>query len=128
MKTLLLAALLAVTGCSVLKGHVLVDTETVLGVSLAQNETTGIYEGRLGYARHELALVPTNGPPVLTEFSMKNVFSFSPGPALYQRLAVGKEACDASYILFLKDASGNVSTQAVSAANVLLKLRGSTNN
>ena len=120
MKTCPLILALALTGCAALKDRVLVNTETVLGLSASQNQATGLYEGRFGYARHELALVPTNGVDVLTEFQIKNVFSFSPGPSLYQRMAVGKEAVQVAPVLFLKNPDGSMNPQA---ADIIRALR-----
>jgi len=109
MKILVLFAVFALTGCAI-KNHVFVDTETVLGISVAQG-ADGIPEARLGYARVEVALAPTNSD-VLTEFSFKNAFSFTSGPSLYQRMAVGSNAVQNSQMMFIKNPDGTFPEQA----------------
>jgi hypothetical protein len=109
LKPVLMAAVLAMTGCAALKDHVFVNTETVLGISICQSAASGSPEARLGYARVEIALAPTNSE-VLTEFQFKNAFSFTAGPGLYQRMAIGKDAVEQSWPMFCKDNNGNMPT------------------
>lgn len=56
------ALLLPTGGCSdrLLRENVFANTETMLGVQVAQNAKTQMYEARLGFVRHELFLVPTS--------------------------------------------------------------------
>lgn len=121
--SLFLGLLLA--GCAT-HNTILVATGTSLGVEIAQNPATGLYQAKLGYNRAELALVPTsptNGytPDVLTELRMSGVMSFNMG--VYQRLAVGPNAVSqiGAAAMFSKDANGNVSS------NALESLRGFRN-
>jgi len=111
MKKLTLLTALIFTGCAALKDHVFVNTETVLGISVCQSAASGSPEARLGYARVEVAVVPTN-TDVITEFQFKNAFSFTAGPSLYQRMAIGKDAVAASPVLFLKNSDGTMPPQA----------------
>ena len=62
-----------------------------------------------------MALVPTNGGPVLMELRYSGIFSRSGG--IYQRLAVGAEAVKqpGAAFMFAKDADGNISSNAVQA-------------
>ena len=121
MKTIFaitVAALLC--GCSAIKDHIIVNTATVLGISASQNQTTGLYEARLGYFRNEFAFVPGNTnapesiPDVMMELRMENIFK---GGFVYQRLAVGKNAVSqpGAMIMFAKDANGLLSSNAVDA-------------
>ncbi|MCH8822354.1 MAG: hypothetical protein IH984_02485 [Planctomycetes bacterium] len=50
------------TGCSerLMRENVFANTETGLGIFLAQNAKTQLYEAKLGYFRHELFFVPTS--------------------------------------------------------------------
>jgi hypothetical protein len=115
------------TGCST-ANSVIVNTGTVLGVAVAENPSSGMYEARFGYARTEFAYVPsnrsvlTNGvvvgaqevANVLMEVRMENVFK---GGLIYQRLAVGDEAVKqpGAALLFAKGVSGNLDAQAIAA-------------
>lgn len=125
MKRLIALGLLyLLAGCAVTKDHVLVTTTTVLGLEAAQNPTTGLYQARLGYVRAEFALVPTNGVDVLTELRWNNIFTSG---GLYQRMAVGKNACEASPIMFMRDKDGKLDPMALTHAVQLLQLSRSTN-
>ena len=125
--TLAVVALLAAifVGCSVARDHVIVSTSTVLGFEAAQSPSSGLYQARLGYTRAEVALVPTNNVDVLTELRWNAIFTTG---GLYQRMAVGKNACEASLFMFMKGADGRVDPQALSTAHQILSLRRSTNN
>ena len=126
MKSLIALAAFAatlLTGC-VTRHNVLVSTGTVLGISVAQNPTTGLYEGKVGYGRAEIALVPcdtTNKytPDVLVELKMTGLLSFNAG--IYQRLAVGPQAVSqiGAAALFSKDANGQTSTNVLNAFQTL---------
>lgn len=121
--TLMLLPLLLLTGCTVMQDKVLVTTSTILGFELAQNPANQMYQLKFGYARMELALVPTNGVNVLTEIQFKDITGRG---GLYQRMAVGTEAVKQSMFMFAKDATGNINSQAVNA--ILQATRQSTNN
>lgn len=95
-------------GCSVLKDKILVSTSTVLGFEVAQNPASQAYQMRFGYARAELAIVPTNGVEVLTELQFHNITGQG---GLYQRMAVGKEAIRQSLLMFSKDSTGTLNPQ-----------------
>ena len=115
-----LLGMLAVTGCSSLKNSVMVSTGTFLGVQVAENPTTQLYEAKLGYGRAEFAYVPGNTndpssvPDVMMEIRMENMFK---GGFIYQRLAVGRNAVSqpGASLMFAKDASGTLNSNAVSA-------------
>jgi hypothetical protein len=114
MKTIFTLFLLALCGCASVKDHVLVGTSTVLGFEVAQNPATEMYQARLGYARAEIALVPTNSVNVLTEMRFNNLFSFS-GGGIYQRMAIGDIAVKQSVFMFAKDSTGTLSLPAADA-------------
>lgn len=122
MRNCLLLSLILLAGCHAIdRGYVISGTGTVLGIQVAENPATQLYEAKLGYARAEAALVPTNGPAVLMEVRYSGLFSRSGG--VYQRLAVGKEAVQqpgAAY-MFAKDADGNLSTNAIEAISAKIK-------
>lgn len=116
MKILPLFALLLLTGCGAINhSYVVSGTGTVLGVQIAENPATQLYEAKFGYARAEIALVPTNGPAVLMELRYSGIFSRSGG--IYQRLAVGAAAVSqpGAAFMFAKDADGNLSSNAIQA-------------
>jgi hypothetical protein len=111
----LLAALL-LTGCSAINhNYVVSGTGTILGLQIAENPATQLYEAKFGYARAEMALVPTNGPAVIMELRYSGIFSRSGG--IYQRLAVGDAAVKqpGAAFMFAKDANGNLSSNVVEA-------------
>lgn len=117
MKTLIsLLGVLLLCGCGAIKnGYVVSGTSTVLGVQIAENPATQLYEAKFGYARAEVALVPTNGPAVIMELRYSGIFSRSGG--IYQRLAVGNAAVmqPGATLMFAKDVDGNISSNAVQA-------------
>jgi len=125
MKTsfLLIPVLVLLVGCAALKDKTVVTTATVLGVSVAQNQGTGMYEAKLGYCRAEFVLTDTNATDILMEFKTTKLFSFTDG-GIYQRLAIGKNAVTAggSTAMFLKDRSGNFNTNALPTAIMLQRL------
>jgi hypothetical protein len=115
---------LLLTGCAT-NNRVLVATGTIIGVEIAENPTTGLYQAKLGYNRGELALVPTtNGyvPDVLVEIQYAGLFSRNGG--IYQRLAVGPNAVTqpGAMAMFLKDNNGNVSSNTLEVIKSLSKI------
>lgn len=117
MKTLIsLLGVLLLCGCGAIKnGYVVSGTSTILGVQIAENPATQLYSAKFGYARSEVALVPTNGPAVIMELRYSGIFSRSGG--IYQRLAVGNAAVmqPGATLMFAKDVDGNISSNAVQA-------------
>lgn len=125
MKSILLTLICAaLCGCAELHDSVITSTGTVLGVEVAQNPTTQLYQAKLGYSRAELAFVPTDRGQVtnqiggaastgnvLFELSLRNIFA---GGGVYQRLAIGNVAVQqaGAAFLFAKDSSGNIGTNA----------------
>lgn len=103
--TLASAALLFTSGCALVHDKVLVGTSTILGFEVAQNPASQMYQIRFGYARAEVALVPTNGVDVLTELQFKNVTGQG---GLYQRMAVGSTAVKQSMFMFAKNSDGTL--------------------
>lgn len=117
MKTLIsLIGVLLLCGCGAIKnGYVVSGTSTILGVQIAENPATQLYSAKFGYARSEVALVPTNGPAVIMELRYSGIFSRSGG--IYQRLAVGNAAVmqPGATLMFAKDVDGNISSNTVQA-------------
>jgi hypothetical protein len=106
---------LLLTGCAT-NNKVLVATGTVIGVEIAENPATGLYQAKLGYNRGEIAIVPTtNGytPDVLVELQYAGLFSRNGG--IYQRLAVGPTAVaqPGAMAMFLKDSKGSINSNTV---------------
>jgi hypothetical protein len=110
--TFLLALAALLSGCSTSKHMVLASTGTVIGLEIAQNPSTQMYQAKLGYDRAELALIPSNRASggtndvttgggasdvadVVMELHYNNIFSMSTS-GIYQRLAVGKNAVNAA--------------------------------
>lgn len=114
-ETLLLIAVLALSGCAIDRNYVVTGTGTVLGVQIAENPATQLYEAKFGYSRAEVALVPTNGVSVLMELRYSGIFSRNGG--IYQRLAVGDSAVrqPGAAFMFAKDAGGNISSNVANA-------------
>lgn len=120
-KFALLSALLF-TGCSAINhNYVVTGTGTIIGLQIAENPATQLYEAKFGYARAEMALVPTNGVPVLMELRYSGIFSRYGG--IYQRLAVGADAVKqpGAAFMFAKDADGSISSNAVQAITGKIK-------
>lgn len=115
MKFFAIIAALAFTGCAVKRNYVVTTTGTLVGFQIAENPITQIYEVKFGYSRAELALVPTNGVPVLMELRYSGILTRSGG--IYQRLAVGAEAVKqpGAAFMFAKDADGRLSTNVIDA-------------
>jgi len=147
LSLLLLALSLACGGCTtrVNRENVFANTETGLGIFLAENPKTQLYELKVGWVRHELFWVPTskfvryadngteadNGhehdpsdtPEVLAEITINGS---TPGPAgkddgvvkfeLRQRLAVGRCAVQSGAAVALM-ADSDAKAQAVADYN-----------
>jgi len=112
MKKYIPLLLATLCGCANFSDKVIVTTGTVLGVQLAENPATQLYEAKLGYARAEFVVAPTNGVPVLTELRINNIFSFTDA-GIYQRTAIGSDAVKASMPLFLKNPNGTIDPNAL---------------
>lgn len=126
MKSLLqLVVLLALTGCAVTRDHVLVSTGTVLGFEVAQSQTTGLYQTKLGYARSELVIAPTNNIDVISELQWHALFSTG---GLSQRIAIGKTACENSFPTFSKGLDGKIDPQVLSTVGQILRTKQGTTN
>lgn len=122
MKTYALLAALLLTGCNAINhNYVVSGTGTILGLQIAENPATQLYEAKFGYARAEMALVPTNGPAVIMELRYSGIFSRSGG--IYQRLAVGADAVKqpGAAFMFAKDADGNLSSNVVQAISAKIQ-------
>lgn len=122
-KAIALLALFLMAGCAT-NNTVLVSTGTVIGVEVGQNPSTGMYHAKLGYNRAELALVPSTNrytPDVVTELRYSGIFSTGADSGIYQRLAVGTTAViqPGAMAMFLKDTSGNISSNTVAAIKSL---------
>lgn len=116
MRTPFLLFCLLLCGCgTVQNSYVISGTGTILGLQIAENPVTQMYSAKFGYARSEMALVPTNGPAVIMELRYSGIFSRSGG--IYQRLAVGNAAVmqPGAAFMFAKDADGNISSNAIQA-------------
>jgi len=117
----MLAAIFCI-GC-VNTNSVIVATGTLLGVKVAQNPATQLYQAELGFSRAEFGYIPLNGTNrsanVMMELKYNNLFT---GGGLYQRLAVGDIAVGqpGASMLFAKDSSGNLSLTNLNAVMPLL--------
>jgi hypothetical protein len=127
--------LLALTGCAT-RHAVITNTGTTLGLELAENPATGLYQIKFGYARAEYAYVPSNRssstneatyaggakdvPDVLMELRFQNIFK---GGDLYQRLAVGSIAVaqPGAAFMFAKGPDGRIDAQSVEAVSRAIK-------
>lgn len=128
MKKLLIVILpiLLSLGCASEKHYVIAATGTVIGLEVAQNPSTQMYQAKLGYNRAELALVPSNRASgkkgdkstgngaadttdVMMELHYANIFSLSES-GIYQRLAVGRTAVSqpGAALMFAKGKDGNL--------------------
>jgi hypothetical protein len=109
-------------GCSSLKNNVIVSTGTFLGAQIAENPASQLYEAKFGYGRAEFAIIPGNTnapdtvPDVIMEIRMDNILK---GGAVYQRLAVGKNAVNqpGASLMFAKDATGNLNPAVAVSIN-----------
>lgn len=132
--TLLLAFLSAslFTGCATSKNNVIAGTGTVLGFELAQNPATSLYQAKLGYARSEVAFVPSTktdesrpsddikSADVIMELHFFNIFQ---GGGVYQRLAVGENATSqpGAAFMFAKNPDGTLNPEVAKAVSASLQ-------
>lgn len=107
-------SLISASGCKN-QTCVVASSGTVLGIEATMYDDANPPKVRLGYGRAEIAIVPTNrtaddktpmkgqgasdSTDVLMYIDIANVFDTST-PLLRQRLAVGKNACNASVGFF----------------------------
>lgn len=113
-------------GCASGKHNVIAATGTSIGLEIAQNPSSQMYQAKLGYHRAELAIVPsnrssggTNDPSfgggasdttdVVMELHYANIFSLQQS-GIYQRLAVGKNAVSqpGAALMFAKGKDGSL--------------------
>ena len=135
MKYIVSVALALITGCScgcvaTREHYAVAATSTIIGVELSQNAATQTPQGKVGYNRSELAIVPTNrgtkdvdavggGAADSAEVIMELEFSrmLSTNGGIRQRLAVGKTAVSsvgAAYML-AKKPDGTVDAETAAA-------------
>jgi hypothetical protein len=137
------AGSLAAAGCAPTDHYVVAASGTTIGVDISLNPANQTPQGRLGYHRGELAVVPTNrgncvradggwrchGQPntgadrsvdVLMELHFSDIFSGNAG--IYQRLAVGEAAVrqPGAAFLFAKDGSGEIKPETAQAVAATL--------
>lgn len=135
------AALAFASACQPRDHYVIAATGTVIGVDLSINPATQTPQGKLGYHRGELAIVPTNrgscvvardggqinchngqgsgakdSAEVLMELHYNDIFSSK--SSIYQRLAVGTNAVTSQGAahLFSRDVDGRAGSLVVSRA------------
>ena len=127
-------------GCTQNRHMVLAATGTNIGVEISQNPATQSPQGKLGYQRSELAIVPTNRSTqddattsnslgngaadladVVMELRYGGIFDVGPTSGIYQRLAVGKTAVQqpGASLMFAKNAGGEVTAEASRAIAAL---------
>lgn len=133
---LILAGGIMTQGCAG-RHSVVAVTGTVIGVEIAQNPQTQMYQAKLGYNRGEFALVPTNrsaneepgnqgggakdSTDVLMELRYGGIFSKDAG--IYQRLAVGKTAVSqpGAAFMFAKGNDGELGAEQAEAISQAMK-------
>jgi hypothetical protein len=134
-------ACLSLGACNGQEYYVIASTGTVIGVEVSQNPATQAPQAKLGYNRGELAIVPSNRPPCLTdegqttvacgqlgegardvpdvlmELRYGGIFDTGPSSGIYQRLAVGKIAVaqPGAALMFARDADGTLNPAAPAA-------------
>lgn len=117
-------------GCANSRHAVIAVTGTNIGLEISQNPANQMPQGKLGYQRSEVAIVPSNrsgkAEPgdkaggasdvanVLMELRFTNIFSFNRS-GIYQRLAVGETAVQQSVFMFARDERGEISPEAIKA-------------
>lgn len=137
MKNLILAVLplLLCLGCTTGKHYVIASTATVIGLEVAQNPSSQMYQAKLGYNRAELALVPSNRASgqkgdvstgqgaadttdVMMELHYANIFSLKQS-GIYQRLAVGSTAVSqpGAALMFAKGKDGQLDPQVAESVS-----------
>ena len=121
MKNIYILAMAAtlMAGCAA-PNCIVTTAQSVLGISVAENPATQLYEARAGVVLNQIAVVPcsTNGtgtlivPDVIQEFRVQNLFA---GGMVYQRLAVGANAVNqpGASVMFAKDGSGTLGTNSI---------------
>jgi hypothetical protein len=124
--TLIASLAFLLIGCKT-QDRVIVATGTSIGVDIDENPATGLYHAKMGYNRGEFAMVPSTNkytPDVLMEIRYSGIFSRGDTSGIYQRLAVGAVAVSqpGAMAMFLKDPSGNVSTNTVAALKSLASI------
>ena len=106
---------------------VVVTSQTGVGIVASYNAQSQMPEGKLGYLRNEVAIVPTNktpdcayekdakqayqggsggakdSPNVIMDFNLGNWFAFWENQNLSNRIAVGDKACKVAPFLFLQN-------------------------
>lgn len=134
MKHLFIALIAAAcAGCAGHKHAVIAHTGTILGLQIAENPSTQLYEVKFGYARSEFAYVPSNRaateddvnsgngasdtPEMLMELRYGNILSRD--ATLYQRLAVGKAAVSqpGAAFMFAKGKDGTLDAATADAVS-----------
>lgn len=135
---LLLAAILALTGCRSPQHSILAASGTAIGLEVAENPASQLYHAKLGYVRSELAVVPSNRTStdygtstgngakdtgnVVMELHYGNIFSLK-SSSIYQRLAVGDIAVaqpGAAY-MFAKNTDGTLDPATARAVSDSIK-------
>lgn len=138
--TIVLVAAMA-GGCNLgVRHEVVAVTETNIGVDLSQNPANQTPQGRLGYQRVEVAIVPTgrsgNVDPgnnqqgaatladVIMELRYMGIFGSGENSGIYQRLAVGKDAVSqpGAWAMLARDGTGKVDKETAAALNQLKSL------
>jgi hypothetical protein len=111
------------TGCATSQRYVISATGTIIGVEIAQNPQSQMYQAKLGYNRSELAFVPTNTnthevPNVIMELRYSSIFSLTDA-GIYQRLAVGTDAVKqpGAAFMFAKAKDGTLSEATATAVS-----------
>lgn len=130
---------LLLAGCAANKENVLAVTSTVIGVQIHQKDADKTPELKVGYARSELAFVPTDKPEttnspagsardsaeVLMEINAQGNVGLGTAyqGGIYQRLAVGPIAVSRPGAAFMmaKDKSGNINTNTTRAISESFK-------
>jgi hypothetical protein len=112
--------------CTTLKDNVISSTATVIGLEIAQNPQSQLYQAKLGYNRGELAVVPTDKgvtgsgsrsvANVIMEMRYSGIFSLQDS-GIYQRLAVGDIAVSqpGAAFMFAKARDGTIDPSAAEA-------------
>lgn len=133
----IIAPLLA--GCAGGRHYVVAATSTIIGLEIAQNQASQMYQAKLGYNRSELAIVPSNrssgkdgdvttgngakdASDVVMELHYNNIFSLN-SSAIYQRLAVGSIAVGQPGAAFMFAKSANGTLDPTVAAQVAASIK-----
>lgn len=138
MHILLLAAVLALTGCRSPQHSILAASGTAIGLEVAENPASQLYHAKLGYVRSELAIVPSNRAStdygdstgngakdtgnVVMELHYGSIFNLK-SASIYQRLAVGDIAVaqpGAAY-MFAKNTDGTLDPATARAVSDSIK-------